>query len=577
MAYQEVLAAVEKLDLLAPSWGDTKAARCPAHDDNRASLSLSEGSDGRALVYCHAGCDIHDVVSALGITMDDLFRAGDRGDAAIVATYEYLDESNEPLYRVLRLSPKGFFQERWEDGEWKPTMRDVRKVLYHLPQLVRLDPDQTVYIVEGEKDADNLRDRLGVFATCLLGGAGKWLDDYLGYFEDRPVVVITDNDDPGTKHGDLLVEKLRGVARSVELRRPATGKDVTDHLLAGLGLDDLLEDGIATFEPWDPDTYEPEDEEWLWKPYVPRAGRILVYGASGSLKSLWAAWIGAHVAAEGGKVAYFSLEMPRRQYAQRFKQLKHIGFEKGSYQTFGAFMFGMNLETAIKSFQGYDLLIVDSWSQAQGEMGSNDNDAVSMMDAQFFQPLIAATGATVLVIDNTGKDGKDRDGEKVKNDEARGASRKKDIQEVAWWLHRPDAGNNFRTRIENRKMRLNEPAPAPITVETPQDRIEFYLVERGLRTDLPLWDGSRVSPLDSDGTQMEVSATRETALETTTETPTQTGPGPTTAPSAPDPAFSSEQEALEATIMALGSAAEKRAVRIAQGKRRLEALDDAVR
>ena len=35
-----------------PSW----SAKCPAHDDKSPSLSVSEGSDGRALVNCHAGC-----------------------------------------------------------------------------------------------------------------------------------------------------------------------------------------------------------------------------------------------------------------------------------------------------------------------------------------------------------------------------------------------------------------------------------------------------------------------------------------------------------------------------------------
>ena len=32
------------------------SARCPAHDDRRPSLSVSEGDDGRALVFCQAGC-----------------------------------------------------------------------------------------------------------------------------------------------------------------------------------------------------------------------------------------------------------------------------------------------------------------------------------------------------------------------------------------------------------------------------------------------------------------------------------------------------------------------------------------
>ena len=52
-------------------------ARCPAHDDN-AILSISEGADGRALVWCFAGCPADDIVAALGLAWPDLFPAGHR-------------------------------------------------------------------------------------------------------------------------------------------------------------------------------------------------------------------------------------------------------------------------------------------------------------------------------------------------------------------------------------------------------------------------------------------------------------------------------------------------------------------
>jgi len=48
-------------------------AKCPAHDDRKPSLSIDEGSDGRALLKCHAGCSMDDVIGALGLTGRDLF------------------------------------------------------------------------------------------------------------------------------------------------------------------------------------------------------------------------------------------------------------------------------------------------------------------------------------------------------------------------------------------------------------------------------------------------------------------------------------------------------------------------
>ena len=48
-------------------------ACCPAHDDEHPSLSIAEGTDGRVLLYCHAGCDIESIVDALGLAKRDLF------------------------------------------------------------------------------------------------------------------------------------------------------------------------------------------------------------------------------------------------------------------------------------------------------------------------------------------------------------------------------------------------------------------------------------------------------------------------------------------------------------------------
>lgn len=45
--------------------GQGWVARCPAHNDGTPSLSINDGSDGRLLVHCHAGCDGSDVLAEL--------------------------------------------------------------------------------------------------------------------------------------------------------------------------------------------------------------------------------------------------------------------------------------------------------------------------------------------------------------------------------------------------------------------------------------------------------------------------------------------------------------------------------
>ena len=48
-------------------------ACCPAHDDKSPSLSICEKPDGRVLLHCFAECTVHEIVSAVGLDVSDLF------------------------------------------------------------------------------------------------------------------------------------------------------------------------------------------------------------------------------------------------------------------------------------------------------------------------------------------------------------------------------------------------------------------------------------------------------------------------------------------------------------------------
>lgn len=48
-------------------------ARCPAHKDRHASLSVRELDDGRTLLHCFAQCEVWSIVGAIGLEMTDLF------------------------------------------------------------------------------------------------------------------------------------------------------------------------------------------------------------------------------------------------------------------------------------------------------------------------------------------------------------------------------------------------------------------------------------------------------------------------------------------------------------------------
>jgi len=57
--------------------GSGYIAHCPHHEDKQQSLGINEGTDGRILLNCFAGCETRDIVAAMGLQMKDLFPAGD--------------------------------------------------------------------------------------------------------------------------------------------------------------------------------------------------------------------------------------------------------------------------------------------------------------------------------------------------------------------------------------------------------------------------------------------------------------------------------------------------------------------
>ncbi|MDR0701226.1 MAG: hypothetical protein LBF61_02265 [Azoarcus sp.] len=64
---------LSRLEKVKRTGAGTWIARCPAHDDRSPSLSIRETGDGRVLLHCFAGCDVSEVLSAMGLSLGDLF------------------------------------------------------------------------------------------------------------------------------------------------------------------------------------------------------------------------------------------------------------------------------------------------------------------------------------------------------------------------------------------------------------------------------------------------------------------------------------------------------------------------
>lgn len=68
---------LDRLDGVKQTGPDRWVACCPAHEDHSPSLAIRE-IDTRLLIHCFSGCDVADVVAAVGLELSDLFPPRDR-------------------------------------------------------------------------------------------------------------------------------------------------------------------------------------------------------------------------------------------------------------------------------------------------------------------------------------------------------------------------------------------------------------------------------------------------------------------------------------------------------------------
>ena len=139
------------------------------------------------------------------------FRIGEqqketKKETKVVEEYNYKDENNNIVYQVIRLEPKSFRQRRIENGKTIWGLNGIDPLPYNLPEILK-DNDKTIFIVEGEKDADRLMG-LGFLATTNSGGSKNWKQELNKWFKDRRVMLIPDNDTAGYEHIDKIAQSL---------------------------------------------------------------------------------------------------------------------------------------------------------------------------------------------------------------------------------------------------------------------------------------------------------------------------------------------------------------------------------
>ncbi len=297
--------------------GGQWTAKCPSHPDESPSLSVSEGSDGKLILKCHAGCEFSDVLAATDFVREAPITEPAHGH--VVATYEYRDENGELLYVVERRSPKGFLQRRPDgNGGWIWRLGNVRRVPYRLPELLSgIQANRVVFAVEGEKDVDTLH-RHGLVATTNAGGCEPdWPGEWIPMFAGVRVCILPDNDPPGMK---AAMKRARALAlggaavRVVELPGLPDKGDVTDWL-------DVYQHSVAELRElymaaplWGEhqaivapsgvhltrlSSVKRRKVDWLWPDRIPKGKLTLLAGDPGTGKSFLTLAIAAAVTRGG--------------------------------------------------------------------------------------------------------------------------------------------------------------------------------------------------------------------------------------------------------------------------------------
>ena len=200
-----------------------------------------------------------------------------------------------------------------------------------LPGLYQSQPDLPgiFFLVEGEKDVDNLKKAEMVAVSLPDGAQSKWEDSYDAVFKGKQVVIIPDNDEPGKKYAQMCAEKLHGNAANiwiVDLKQawpdiPEKG-DVSDMIFrfgAEVAIQKIME-LLQTTPEWTPPATESlslicaadveySPPKWLISPYFQRGKGTLIQADPGTGKTAFMCAIAASVTT-GTSIMGLNVETP---------------------------------------------------------------------------------------------------------------------------------------------------------------------------------------------------------------------------------------------------------------------------
>lgn len=243
---------------------------CVGHDTPQKHLSITDTGD-KALVKCFGNHTYEDICQAL--EYDSLSYHTEKAETPkrVDKVYQYI-KNGKVIFECVRYQPKDFRQRRPDgNGGYIWNLHDTELCLYHYDEiLTAIKNNETIYIPEGEKDADSLWD-IGFIATTSPLGADadgkKWLDSYTETLKKATnVIILADKDEVGLKFANYKARILKQFITSVKLIVFPNVKDISDWLIAGHN-DEDLRDLVAKTPEWEDKPIEisssPHPEDYI--------------------------------------------------------------------------------------------------------------------------------------------------------------------------------------------------------------------------------------------------------------------------------------------------------------------------
>jgi hypothetical protein len=392
--------------------------------------------------------------------------------------YPYHDENNKLLFTKVRSNApsgetgKNFHWERKENDTTIFNTNGCKKVLYRLPHVLKgISTDMTIFLVEGEKDADTLLND-GLIATTTSSSL-EWNEEFTQILKNADVVILYDNDKTGLKRRDLLCDKLYGCVKRLRVvdlpgieYKESHGLDVTDWLAMGNTIEKLL-DIVEKTPDYTPPfkqeilqqhtlrmvsideffSLELPQRDLLLDPFLSTQGLAMIVAKRGVGKTHIALGI-AYAVATGGtflrwhapaskKVLYIDGEMPASLMQERLQKIVAMSDQKHQEGFFNLITPDLQDKVmpdlsrkegrdAIEPFvQDCDLVVLDNISCLFRSGGENESE--SWQEAQEWALDLRRRGKSVLFVHHAGKSGNQR-----------GTSKKEDTLDAVIILKQPD-------------------------------------------------------------------------------------------------------------------------------------------